>query len=227
MTTDKQNEANRRNAQKSTGPRTPEGKARSGQNALKHGLTSRRMVLRDENEDAWIEFRYGVLCDLRPEGTLETQLAVRVAEQMWRLARVPAVEADLWEEARLDVLGGDDGLGAAWRRESAALSRLARYEAALQRGLTRLLGALRALQAERRKGERAEAGAARRPAAAEAPRSRDRVGGRPEAQTPEFYEDPLGDALSGWLARHVEGAGKRKAGEREGNGANGGGMREG
>jgi hypothetical protein len=53
------------------------------------------------------------------------------------------------------------------------------------------------------------------------------VGGRPEAQTPEFYEDPLGDALSGWLARHVEGAGKRKAGEREGNGANGGGMREG
>jgi len=43
--TTKQIEANRRNAERSTGPTTPEGKARSSQNAVKHGLTARRSVI--------------------------------------------------------------------------------------------------------------------------------------------------------------------------------------
>ena len=223
MTTKKQADANRKNAKKSTGPRSRAGKARSAQNAVRHGLTSRRVVLRDESEEAWREFRHEVLCDLRPLGTLETQLACRVAEQMWRLARVPAVEGELWERARRGLLGGDDGLGAAWGREGVALARLARYEAALQRGLGRLLNALRQLQAERRKAERAEPAerselnersgpvAARGPAGAAPPQPRDATGRPPQTPAPDFYEDPLGDALSGWLTRHGEG------------GANGGG----
>jgi hypothetical protein len=113
-----------------------------------------------------------------------------------------------------------------------ALARLARYEAALQRGLTRLLNALRQLQAERRKVERAEPAeraersglneraersegaapvAARGPAGAAPPQPRDATGRPPQTPAPDFYEDPLGDALSGWLTRHGEG------------GANGGG----
>jgi len=223
MTTKKQADANRKNAKKSTGPRSRAGKARSAQNAVRHGLTSRRVVLRDESEEAWREFRHEVLCDLRPLGTLETQLACRVAEQMWRLARVPAVEGELWERARRGLLGGDDGLGAAWGREGVALARLARYEAALQRGLGRLLNALRQLQAERRKAERSErsepaerselnerperAGlvAARGPAGTAPPQFRDTAGRPPQTPAPDFYEDPLGDALSGWLTSHGEG----------------------
>jgi hypothetical protein len=49
MTTEKQNEANRINAQKSTGPRTDEGKQRSSQNALKHGLLAKRSVIPGED----------------------------------------------------------------------------------------------------------------------------------------------------------------------------------
>ena len=49
MTTDKQIEANRRNAEKSTGPRSEEGKARSSMNAIKHGLRAEQPVILGEN----------------------------------------------------------------------------------------------------------------------------------------------------------------------------------
>ena len=49
MTTEKQLRANRKNAKKSTGPNTPEGKARSSKNALKHGLLARDAVLPGED----------------------------------------------------------------------------------------------------------------------------------------------------------------------------------
>ncbi len=53
MASDRQARANRRNAQKSTGPRTPEGKAKSRFNALKYGIHADQIVLPTENEDEW------------------------------------------------------------------------------------------------------------------------------------------------------------------------------
>ena len=50
MTSSAQAEANRRNAQNSTGPKTQEGKAASRLNALKHGLTAKQLVLFDETD---------------------------------------------------------------------------------------------------------------------------------------------------------------------------------
>jgi hypothetical protein len=164
MATRKQIAANRRNAKKSTGPRTPEGKAASARNATKHGLLSRQALLADENESEFVELRIQIHGELAPMGALETVLVNRIAAQQWRLARVPALEAELFERLRYDALGNDDGLGAAWARDAGpyggALARLARYETMLDRSTARLLADLRRLQAGRRQADGRELRAA-------------------------------------------------------------------
>jgi hypothetical protein len=92
---DKQLAANRLNAQKSTGPRTPEGKARVCKNARKHGLTGRDTVLPSERADDYDSFREGLLDDLAPSGDLEEVLSDRIVSYAWRLRRVPMIEAGL------------------------------------------------------------------------------------------------------------------------------------
>jgi hypothetical protein len=61
MATEAQIEANRANAQKSTGPRTPEGKETAAPNALKHGLFARETVIRGEKEEEFEEYRDNLL----------------------------------------------------------------------------------------------------------------------------------------------------------------------
>src|SRR5207247_2221913 len=69
MISQKKLEANRRNAQKSTGPKTEEGKAKSSQNGLTHGLTSRKCpILPGENEEEYRELQDALTRDLRPRG---------------------------------------------------------------------------------------------------------------------------------------------------------------
>jgi hypothetical protein len=160
MATRKQTAANRRNAKKSTGPKTPEGKARSARNAVKHGLLSRRPVLPEEDGEQFEELRTNLFAELWPETALEKLLVHRLAGVQWRLARIPTLEAELFERFRVDPLGNDEGLGAAWARDAGpyggALTRLARYETMLERSAVRLLAELRRLQAERRKRDQAE-----------------------------------------------------------------------
>ena len=100
MTTEKQIEANRANAKKSTGPRTEAGKAVSRLNAVTHGLTPSEIVVWDEDPDAFDRFRADVLAELQPEGFLEIAEAERAATILWRLRRVPAWEAALlsWQQ---------------------------------------------------------------------------------------------------------------------------------
>jgi hypothetical protein len=92
MTSDAQAEANRKNALVATGPRTPAGKQRASQNALRHGLRAAAPVLPGESPEEWEEHRAGVLEGLRPEGALEGCLAERVALALWRLRRAAAYE---------------------------------------------------------------------------------------------------------------------------------------
>src|SRR5687768_16908973 len=70
------------------GPRTPEGKARSAQNARKHGLWSELALLPGESAEAWEELRAGIFEEFAPEGTFETQLVSRLTFLMWRMSRV-------------------------------------------------------------------------------------------------------------------------------------------
>jgi hypothetical protein len=87
--------ANRANAQKSTGPRTAEGKARVSLNALTHGLTARAAVLPFENEDHFNKFAAALRAELRPSGFLQTLPAERVIDVAWKLRRAGMAQTEV------------------------------------------------------------------------------------------------------------------------------------
>lgn len=93
MPTEKQLAANRLNAQKSTGPKTPQGKARVAANAVTHGLTAACPVLASEDPGAYARFRTDMAARLAPAGDIETLLADRVINLAWRLQRAQNYES--------------------------------------------------------------------------------------------------------------------------------------
>jgi len=99
MTSDKKVEANRRNALKSTGPKTPEGKDAVRLNALKHGLLSQEVLLPGEDEATLRELGERLRAELQPVGELENLLVDRIIAAHWRLRRLGRVEAGIfvWE----------------------------------------------------------------------------------------------------------------------------------
>src|SRR5436189_2771489 len=145
--------ANRQNALRSTGPRTPEGKAVACQNARTHGLLSRQVLLPDENGARLIALREHFLAELAPVGDLETLLVDRMVACAWRLRRLHAVEAGVFEHERRDFEGADEGLGRAFLKASSGggdtFSKLTRYEATLERAFYRALHEFQRLQAAR------------------------------------------------------------------------------
>src|SRR5689334_21427969 len=94
--------ANRANAPKSTGPKTPQGKAASKMNGFKHGLLSREVLVSGEDEDQLTALHEWFRDDLNPVGPREEMLVDQVVTTHWRLRRVLAVEASEMErEAEL------------------------------------------------------------------------------------------------------------------------------
>jgi hypothetical protein len=144
-------EANRANSKHSTGPVTPQGKAKASRNALKHGLLSREVVLATEDRAEFEGFRERMSADLGPVGELEETLADRVAGQWWRLKRVARVEAGLFEhdERAAETRGQEpfpsgekvpdpsvrDPLAEALGKQFCPYDTLRRYERAIERGL--------------------------------------------------------------------------------------------
>ena len=96
MASHRQRDANRRNAQKSTGPRTVEGKRKVALNAVKHGLLSEQVVLPNEDEHEFVDFRRRLKDALSPVGELEEMLLGTIAASAWRLRRVIRVERGLF-----------------------------------------------------------------------------------------------------------------------------------
>jgi len=86
-------EANRINAQRSSGPKTELGKSRSKMNALKHGFSAKKVVIGDEDPREFDALRAMLECDFQPETALERELVDQLAGSLWRLRRVPAIEA--------------------------------------------------------------------------------------------------------------------------------------
>jgi hypothetical protein len=104
MTSEKQAEANRRNALKSTGPKTPEGKGAVSLNALKHGLLSRETLLPDEDEEALRDLGEHLREELQPVGELENLQVERIVSGYWRLRRLGRVEGGIFVSQRFEVL---------------------------------------------------------------------------------------------------------------------------
>ena len=107
-------EANRRNALKSTGPQTPEGKVASSMNSLKHGLLARQVVVRGHNlkesREEFEDFYRTYYEHLAPVGPLEEMLAEQIIVAHWRLRRARTAET---AEVALSVDGG------VWERRKA------------------------------------------------------------------------------------------------------------
>ena len=168
MISEKQLEANRpvsplgapaRNAQKSTGPRTEEGRRVSSLNALRHALTAQVSLMTEEDRTAHDEFCTRIVASLAPEGANECDLAQLIAEDRWRLHGIHAVEDNIFA---LGFFGADSSLHSDQPEVHAALT-LARiflsnsnhfnlltlYAQRTSRNLERNTKQLRELQTER------------------------------------------------------------------------------
>src|SRR5215472_10692703 len=87
MTSYRQIEANRRNALKSTGPRTEAGKEASRRNAVRHGLTAETIIGAMEDADDYAAFEEAIAADYDTQSAVERELVLRLASLLWRLRR--------------------------------------------------------------------------------------------------------------------------------------------
>jgi hypothetical protein len=92
MTSFRQTEANRRNARKSTGPVTEEGKQRSRCNAVRHGLTAETVIGALEDAEDYHAFEAAIIADYDAQSAVERELVLRLAGLLWRLRRATTME---------------------------------------------------------------------------------------------------------------------------------------
>jgi hypothetical protein len=97
MTSFRQIYANRRNARKSTGPRTDEGKQRSRCNAVRHGLTAETVIRALEDAEDYQGFEVAIIADYDAQSAVERELVLRLASLLWRLCRATTMETGLFE----------------------------------------------------------------------------------------------------------------------------------
>jgi hypothetical protein len=166
MTSLRQIQANRRNALKSTGPTTPEGKQRSRCNAMRHGLTAETVVAILENSEDYEAFEAAVISDYDAETAVERELVLRLASVLWRLRRATGIETAIFdsitEDARSLFSKPDQPLTFDTKNAIAdrflrlaalptfALDRLSRYEYLLWRQARQIVFTLESLRRRKR-----------------------------------------------------------------------------
>src|SRR5258707_8197582 len=97
MATLKQFEANRRNSQKSTGPKTLEGKAAVSMNALRHGLRARSIVLPGENREEFNQLCNDLEVEWNPQSRTEQFYVEQMAVSQWKLIRMEVNEVNIFK----------------------------------------------------------------------------------------------------------------------------------
>jgi hypothetical protein len=138
MPSNAQIEANRQNAQKSTGPRTPDGKTAVRQNAFRHGFCSRFPLMSDESADEVQQLLAALIEENQPVGVNEEILVYQMAEHFFFQGRASALLAEELDQADYGVKNGRE------------IGLMLRYHTTAVRGFARSLNDLRKLQKERK-----------------------------------------------------------------------------
>ena len=171
MPTQAQIRANRENAKKSTGPRTPEGKARTAKNALKHGLLAEDAVIPGEDPAKFDRHLTNIENTYLPRNYVEKQIVNQIADTMWRIKRLSRIETTVvsasiertrvyQHDFRVErIRQGHEGdlqlLGESMFCGTKFLNNLARYDGHLRRCLHRDLELMMKIRREERKSRQA------------------------------------------------------------------------
>jgi hypothetical protein len=159
--------ANRANAQKSTGPRTVEGKKRASMSALQHGLAAQTVVLPHEDSLAYEDMRVSLYNQHEPATPEECMLVDQLAAAWWRTVRVRQIETDMLDLQIQTLNNKHPKKEKSKRSDRQALAvrfvtedekdfrNFMRYDAAIERAFYRALNALQKLQSARKKNEAA------------------------------------------------------------------------
>jgi len=150
--------ANRENAQRSTGPKTQEGKQAAGRNAIRHGLTGTQIVMPGEDASAYEELRQGLRQSYRPSNEAEYILVDQIAANAWRLMRAQRVETAFFAKLTEGAKDPDAALAEAFLEKPKELARMHRYVAAAQNAYYKAITQLSKLQKERAGLEESEIG---------------------------------------------------------------------
>ena len=158
--------ANLSNSRLSTGPNTGAGKQTASSNSLKHGLTSKRVIIPGEDPAAFDQLHADMHADWKPATNQEATLVDQITQQAWRLERARRVETASYQAfmpnlqatpkavqgGRIEMLptDPDEATAAAFHANAKAFDNLRRYETAIERSYYKAMAELRKLQAERR-----------------------------------------------------------------------------
>jgi hypothetical protein len=155
MSTQLQIDANRLNSQKSTGPVTSEGKARSSQNALKSGLDSESLFIRGEDPEQFRQLQSEYANRFHPVTPDERFQLDLIIRNEWLLRRMLRVEAQLWNFYTAQSSSDSEAvaLGEAFAKASNIFMRLQRRIIQLERGYQEAYAELMRLQSERQESE--------------------------------------------------------------------------
>src|SRR5579863_368003 len=146
MSSEAQIDANRRNAQKSTGPRTEAGRAAVRMNGLTHGLTAETLVLAGESQTDFESLLASLEAEHEPATPAEVALVSQLAMAAWRLRRGYHAEASFFAkrladngDIRPDYQGASSRIAIAFNSSAQNLDNFSRYEARLERSFHRAL----------------------------------------------------------------------------------------
>src|SRR5882724_594193 len=154
-------EVSRANALHSTGPRTPEGKANSKLNAVKHALTAQTIMGSETELVAYHHLSSELMADFAPVGAFEKRLVQSLADAQWQLDRSRTIEHNIYFASAARRIDRDadpanfdsnwaDAQANAFLENAKQLDLMSRYGSRYHRQVLQIHATLAKVQKERR-----------------------------------------------------------------------------